>query len=290
MKNLKIFLRDCLKKIFPNMSLEQWEFIRKAYVFYAKCGNIIRYGDYNFFTGISIETSTYCNRKCQYCPNYKHETPTLYADEKIIYKALDDLGRLKYGGWISFSFYNEPSLDDRLKTFFKYAKKKVPNATIMMISNGDFLNTENTKEYKESGVDQFIITIHDKNRDKLFDKLSKIRDGIGYSFHIQSLGPKNLITRAGEIELKETKPLKYCDYIRNPVIDKNGNMLMCCNDYFRINKMGNILENSILEIWNNPRYINIRRELRKDITRKRSKIVPDLCVKCFNSMNRSSNV
>lgn len=286
MKKFKLFLRNTAKKLFPNMSAEQWDFIRRVYVFYAKLSNLFKYGDYNFFTGISVEISTYCNRKCSYCPNYNYETPKLYADENIVYKAIDYLAELNYSGWINFSFYNEPTLDERLITFIKYANNKIPKATIMIFSNGDFLNIEKAKEYKDAGVDQFIITIHDKNPDKLFAKLSEIQKEIGASFYIQILKPENLQTRAGEIKIKTSKPFKYCDFIRNPVIDKDGNMLICCNDYFRKNKMGNIMEKPLLEIWNKSEYKSLRKELRSNLKNAvKNKTVPELCQKCYYSMN-----
>lgn len=286
MKKFKLFLRNTAKKLFPNMSAEQWDFIRRVYVFYAKLSNLFKYRDYNFFTGISVEISTYCNRKCSYCPNYNYETPKLYADENIVYKTIDYLTELNYSGWINFSFYNEPTLDERLITFIKYANNKIPKATIMIFSNGDFLNIEKTKEYKNAGVDQFIITIHDKNPDKLFEKLSEIQKEIGASFHIQILKPENLQTRAGEIKIKTSKPFKYCDFIRNPVIDKDGNMLICCNDYFRKNKMGNIMEKPLLEIWNKSEYKSLRKELRSNLKNAvKNKTVPELCQKCYYSMN-----
>lgn len=286
MKKFKLFLRNTAKKLFPNMSAEQWDFIRRVYVFYAKLSNLFKYGDYNFFTGISVEISTYCNRKCSYCPNYNYETPKLYADENIVYKTIDYLAELNYSGWINFSFYNEPTLDERLITFIKYSNNKIPKATIMIFSNGDFLNIEKAKEYKNSGVDQFIITIHDKNPDKLFAKLSEIQKEIGASFYIQILKPENLQTRAGEIKIKTSKPFKYCDFIRNPVIDKDGNMLICCNDYFRKNKMGNIMEKPLLEIWNKSEYKSLRKELRSNLKNAvKNKTVPELCQKCYYSMN-----
>ena len=286
MKKFKLFLRNTAKKLFPNMSAEQWDFIRRVYVFYAKLSNLFKYGDYNFFTGISVEISTYCNRKCSYCPNYNYETPKLYADENIVYKIIDYLAELNYSGWISFSFYNEPTLDERLTTFIKYANNKIPKATIMIFSNGDFLNIEKAKEYKDAGVDQFIITIHDKNPDQLFAKLSEIQKEIGASFHIQILKPENLQTRAGEIKIKTSKPFKYCDFIRSPVIDKDGNILICCNDYFRKNKMGNIREKPLIEIWNKSEYKSLRKELRSNLKNAvKNKTVPELCQKCYYSIN-----
>lgn len=291
MKKFKLFLRDLILKIFPNISTKQWIFITKVHVFIQKLSNLFKYGDYNFFTGISVETATFCNRKCSYCPNHDYETPKLYADENIIYKVIDELSKLNYSGWISFSFYNEPTLDYRLITFIKYAHDKIPKAPVMLFSNGDFLTIEKAKEYKEAGVDQFIATIHDANPEKLFAKLSEIQKVVGKSFRIQILEKENLITRAGEIKIKTFKSFESCDWTRSPVIDKDGNMLICCNDYFRKSKMGNIKENSILEIWNKSEYKLLRKELRSNLKNAvKNKTVPELCQKCYYSMNNIENV
>ena len=47
----------------------------------------------------------------------------------------------------------------------------------------------------------------------------------------------------------------------NIVITYEGNVLPCCNDYFEMEKMGNVKNNSLVEIWNNPRFIKMRKDL-----------------------------
>ena len=185
---MKTLLLNIILKFFPNI-LDSYDNnkLRKIYRNIQKITNLIKYKTSDIFTGISIETSTYCNRKCIYCPNHNNPTPKLYADEKIIYKFIDDLSKMKYTGWIGWNFYNEPVLDERLIKFIKLSKEKIKKVTNILLTNGDFLTLENTIEYKQNGVDMFIVTIHDKNTNKMYKKLNPIKERIGNSFIIKTL-------------------------------------------------------------------------------------------------------
>lgn len=285
---MKIVFLKLILKFFPNI-LDSYKdnLLRKIYRKIQKIFNFIKYGTTDIFTGISIETSTFCNRRCTYCPNHNNPTPKLYTDEKIIYKFIDDLSKIKYSGWIGWNFYNEPVLDERLMKFSKLAKEKIKKATNILLTNGDFLTLENTIQYKNNGIDVFIITIHDKNTEKLYQKLSPIREKIGNNFIIKTLEKDELTTRAGNVEIdRENLSFKYCDVITNPVIDKDGKMLICCNDYFRETAVGNIMNNTILEIWNNKDYKKLRKKLNYDLINSvNNKTIPDTCIKCYYSMN-----
>lgn len=289
---MKTLLLNIILKFFPNI-LDSYDNnkLRKIYRNIQKITNLIKYKTSDIFTGISIETSTYCNRKCIYCPNHNNPTPKLYADEKIIYKFIDDLSKMKYTGWIGWNFYNEPVLDERLIKFIKLSKEKLKKVTNILLTNGDFLTLENTIEYKQNGVDMFIVTIHDKNTNKMYKKLNPIKEQIGNSFIIKTLTEKELGTRAGSVEVKrEYMSFQYCDVFINPIIDKDGNMLVCCNDYFRELKVGNIMENNIMQIWNDKNYKNLRKKLRYNLAESvKNKTIPERCIKCYYTMNNIKN-
>ncbi len=289
MKFIKNFLRKLILKIYPKaISSYDKSFIKEGYKMFMKIENFFKYGTIDIFTGISIETSTYCNRRCTYCPNHDNPTPTLFADESIIYKALNDLKNMKYSGWITWNFFNEPTLDDRLLKFFKDATIIAPSITNILISNGDFLSLEKAQEYKKHGVDQFIVTIHDKNPDRLYNKLLPIKENIGESFILKKqLNKEEMYTRAGNIKVDRTNlSFTSCNFCVNPVIDKDGNVLMCCNDYFRETKRGNIMNSSIIDIWNDKEYKRIRKELINNLENAaKNKTIPEVCIRCFYTMN-----
>jgi MoaA/NifB/PqqE/SkfB family radical SAM enzyme len=58
----------------------------------------------------------------------------------------------------------------------------------------------------------------------------------------------------------------------------NGDMILCCTDYFKTMVLGNVAESSIYEVWNGPRAVEVRRNfLRGDLRGN------PLCGRCFVS-------
>ena len=103
----------------------------------------------------------------------------------------------------------------------------------------------------------------------------------------KSLLKEELYTRAGNVDTDRTGlDFTQCNFCINPAIDKDGNMLMCCNDYLRESKIGNIMDKSILEIWNDRNYKAIRKELKNNLSNAvKNKTIPEVCIKCYYSMN-----
>lgn len=58
----------------------------------------------------------------------------------------------------------------------------------------------------------------------------------------------------------------------------NGDMVLCCTDYYKKMVLGNVGETSIREVWNSPRAIKIRRDFIRGDFRKNP-----LCASCFIS-------
>lgn len=56
----------------------------------------------------------------------------------------------------------------------------------------------------------------------------------------------------------------------------NGDMVLCCTDYFKKIVLGNVAENSIYEVWNSPRAVKIRQDfIRGDFSEN------PLCASCL---------
>lgn len=67
------------------------------------------------------------------------------------------------------------------------------------------------------------------------------------------------------------------------VINSDGWVLPCCSDYFCTEKMGNILEEDISQIWNNSRCIKFRRQIKHDINSI------DICRDCPHDSGQSGS-
>ncbi len=76
-----------------------------------------------------------------------------------------------------------------------------------------------------------------------------------------------------------TRVFKDCTRLfKHAYILFNGDMVLCCTDYFKTMVLGNVAESSIYEVWNGPRAVKIRRDfLRGDFSEN------PLCRDCYIS-------
>jgi MoaA/NifB/PqqE/SkfB family radical SAM enzyme len=93
---------------------------------------------------------------------------------------------------------------------------------------------------------------------------------------INSYFPKNIAYQKHKMQANMTYQNE-CYYLyREPFIAWNGDVLSCCHDSYSSNKMGNFfMSGSFYELWNNYRYMALRTQVNKDI----SKATP-LCNVC----------
>jgi len=72
-------------------------------------------------------------------------------------------------------------------------------------------------------------------------------------------------------------PFKHCTRLfKQAYILFNGDMVLCCTDYFKKMVLGNVAESSIYEVWNSPRAIKIRQDfIRGDFSEN------PLCASCL---------
>ncbi len=90
---------------------------------------------------IELELHSYCNRKCDWCPNLTIDrTETNWLDEDVLMKLIYELKDLKYRRTISFSRYNEPFAHiSKFKRRASLIKRILPDVKLVTNTNGDFL-------------------------------------------------------------------------------------------------------------------------------------------------------
>ena len=265
MKSIKLFLDKILSNI-EKISPDLYRNIvyENGYKIYSEIANSIKYKDKYFFHSVSLEISTYCNRKCHYCPNKDYETPKNFMSWDIFKSAIAQLKDIKYTGIFQYHLFNEPLFDERLTDFVRYTSTHLPKVTRVLISNGDLLNIEKAKELSEAGVDKFVVTVHDANPERNLERLKPVKEFLKEKMRLQTSNELYLTNRGGLIDIEDEKrkaDYKKCPYIRTLTIGYNGDVILCCHDYFRKYIMGNVMEKSILEIWNS--YHNLRKQLLK---------------------------
>lgn len=239
----------------------------RLYKIYSKIHNFIKYGDPYFINSVNIETTTFCNRKCDYCPNKDYETPKDLMDEKIFKRIISELKRIKYEGVIAYHFFNEPLFDKRIYDFVKYTKNEVPNAIQLLVTNGDYLDLEKAELLQKNGIDKFLITVHDKDPQKNLERLNPVKSILKEKAVIQSSYDLVMNNRGGTVDVSKYEKIennKRCLQTQVIVFTKDGDAVICCNNFGREPLVGNIMEKSITEIWNGKEYKNIRKSLIKN--------------------------
>lgn len=91
---------------------------------------------------VEIELFSFCNRKCQWCPNCYIDRKTFNdeLDNGILVKVLEELRDNEYKGAITFSRYNEPlSHTEILKPKLRQIKEYLPDCKLITNTNGDYI-------------------------------------------------------------------------------------------------------------------------------------------------------
>lgn len=223
---------------------------------------------------IIFNISDICTRKCRFCPRgLGYTTPHInpFMDIAIVEKVCQDLGNA-YTGLFSLSGFGEPTLHPAFKSIVEVLQKRCPNARIMIITNGD--NIDSLKDLHNVYIEISMYEPFSQSLQSVIQSLDaevKIKD-------IEHSSIRLFNNRGGNANVGMfDKPLIRCCNIPffKMDIDVNGDVILCCSDWKRESVMGNVMESNIYGIWNNEKYRQVRNNL---INNDRKSCV--LCRKC----------
>ena len=231
---------------------------------------------------VQIEFSTLCNRRCSYCPVSSDPRPKGYMSENILDEILAYLVSVNYTGDITPNFYNEPILYKGFNKYIKKIKKILPKTTIILNTNGDELSEKRYEELRSDGVDVFLISQHDQTTSESINKIISYADEHNYndiSVTNWTTEGRELSNRGGLVEDSRVvfAPRSGCNRALDMQIDFEGNLIVCCEDYYIENVYGNLNNESLKDIW-------------RKSTHQRKKIYlgeyeRDICKKCAGLVN-----
>ncbi len=238
------------------------------------------------FSSVEISINGACNRRCFFCPRVDEEGyPNILEslDMKLFDELVNDLESINYKGRMAFSGFCEPLLSKNLDQYILRLKKKLSKTEIEVVSNGDPILAKNGKERLinlfKAGLDTIKISLYDgPHQIELFDNIKKDLELSDDQYIVRKryLGPEEsfgitISNRAGSVSLKNDafelkaleEPLKQpCYYpFYKVLIDHNGDVLMCSNDWKKEKPMGNLSKESLLEIWSNKKFLDLRKKL-----------------------------
>lgn len=242
------------------------------------------------FSSIEFSINGACNRRCFFCPrvdkeNYPNILSSLPLD--IFKKIMVELKNENFDGRISFSGFCEPLLTKNLNEYIKIARTELQDVIIEIVTNGDPLLAKNGKSRLKGlfseGLTNCRVSLYDGPHQ--IKQMEDIKNSLSLNdeqFIVRKryLGPEEsygltISNRAGSVNLKndhfELKPLseplkKPCYYpFYKILIDHDGDVLICSNDWKKEASVGNLIteSRSLVEIWTSEKFINIRKKLMK---------------------------
>ena len=231
---------------------------------------------------IEINTTELCNRKCVFCPRVDssvYPNQPLHMTPYVAQRIAETIKRENYSGRISFSGYGENLMNrdfDSIVTQFR--RILGPTNIIECNTNGDFLAPGPIDDLFSAGLDYLYINMYDSEvqEQKFIDMfeqagISKDRwklrahwDNADYGLYINN---RSGMLKGYEDDIKVTQQCFYPFY--KMMVDYNGNVLFCSNDWGRERIVGNLLHHSLKQVWLSEEMDKIRRNLyagNRDIT------------------------
>ena len=247
---------------------------------------------------VEIETFSFCNRKCWFCPNSKIDrfSENHFMPEDTYLNVLKQLAKINFNGAITYSRYNEPLADKIILKRIRQAREILPNAFLFTHTNGDYLTKEYLDELSESGLNMIKVQCY-LNKDEKFDvesvifpKIENMSKRLGLSYNIvgqysdfigvkynydkmavhqEALDFRKVgVNRGGSIDtIRPAHRLEPCfSPFYRIYIDYDGSVMPCCqvrHDVAAHKKMimGNVNNASIFEIFSNSNFARIREHL-----------------------------
>ena len=229
---------------------------------------------------IEVNTTELCNRTCVFCP--RHD-PSVFPNRQLhltvkgAQTIAEELGDNGYRGKISFSGFGENLLNPYFTEIVREFRQQLPYATLECNTNGDKLTEDYAHRLFKSGLDLLYINLYDgieqiEHFDNIMKNVCK-EDQYKYRMHWGDFEKHGLIlnNRSGvidwvgiendSIENLKGKPCHYPFY--KMFVDWNGDVLFCSNDWGREHVVGNLMQQSLHDVWFSKPMTKIRKRLMK---------------------------
>tara|TARA_B110000483_G_scaffold243000_1_gene330798 strand:- start:1168 stop:2454 length:1287 start_codon:yes stop_codon:yes gene_type:complete len=222
---------------------------------------------------IELSIIDVCNRSCSFCPKSDPKiAPDTYQrmQMNLIDKLTQELKEIGYKGSVVLCGYGEPMLHKDINII---CKKLSEVSFVEIVTNGDTLNAKKIKELYANNVNKLLISMYDGehqiNEFKRMIKLAEVPDDFvilrdRWYDAKKDYGLK-LTNRTGTINIgvqEEIGKYKKCFYPSYQfLVDWNGDVFLCPQDWQRRVTMGNMMQEHVFEIWTN----NIMSKFRKNL-------------------------
>lgn len=216
---------------------------------------------------VELNLTELCNRSagsakpCVFCPRIDASffpNQKLHMGLQLAGKIASDLLALKYRGTVVLCGYGEPMLHPHLAELVSL----FAGIRVEIVTNGDFLTAKKIAALSEAGVNFFVVSMYDGQHqvDEFHRRFSDagctdylLRDR--WHDEADQFGLK-LTNRGGTVEVGPQAPVdpsRPCHYpAYEMLVDWNGDVLLCPQDWHRKVKFGSLATQSVLEVWTSP--------------------------------------
>ena len=211
-----------------------------------------------FVDQVEIENHNFCNRICWFCPNsyIDRRSQLRLMTEELFTKIISALAEIDYDGNLTWSRYHEALADASIFRRIATARQRLPRATLVVISNGDYMDSTTLPKLESAGVDRLILDLYlpdgkERDRAAMAKGLRQFRRRTG--LELEQTGPVNyaiassrlkatleipcytkddISTRGGLVEVPKLATYRRRAVclapVRHVVIDYNGRGMLCC--------------------------------------------------------------
>jgi radical SAM protein with 4Fe4S-binding SPASM domain len=265
---------------------------------------------------VRIETTNHCQADCVFCPRSTIGRAKGIMKQDVFEAVVEQCVR---GGvrLVHLHGYGEPLIDKQLPERIRFCKEAgIPRVKIF--TNGDLLRGDMAQRLLDCGLDEIKISI-DGSDSAEFDRLRiglshekvlenvrafrRMRDAAGSTKPVIVAATCQTSNRAqtkvmldGVVDhidfthihnwggaLGDADPhrvRKPCDRLwRTMTVLVNGDVALCCLDYSGKEVLGNVIQDRMMDIWNNARY-NELRQLHRESRQSEIPLCSN-CTKCF---------
>jgi MoaA/NifB/PqqE/SkfB family radical SAM enzyme len=263
---------------------------------------------------VAIETTNRCNAKCAFCPNNSLARERRVMSTELFTKIVNDCATFDLPEIEPF-LQGEPFVDPNIFDRLSYIHETLPGTELRLYSNGAALTPKKADELRGLNVSKLYISLNtiDKTRYEKIVGLpfEKTMENLRYLATPNEKGrvANDIVVRitlVEDIEKKEiaefkklcadlgVKPMTVglfnykgdihsdlpvppypCEHINRLDILSNGNTTLCCMDQEGEYGFGSVVEDSVLDVFNNKKATLVRTMHR---TGKRRQFEP--CDRC----------
>ena len=113
------------------------------------------------FTRIQIQTVSWCNRSCTFCPSGKFPVDKVFMPVEVYHRVINQLQAVNYAGRVSPYLMNESLLDKRLPDLITYTREQCPESWIAINTNGDALSERLLERLFDAGLNSLDVNAYD---------------------------------------------------------------------------------------------------------------------------------